>query len=144
MRAVGIHAFGGPNALELLDVPEPQPGPGEVRVRLEFAGINFIDVYMRSGAYRTSQTYRTPLPMVLGMEGAGEVDALGTGVRGLKPGDRVAYCIHRGSYAEKAVVPAWKLVPVPDGVPLDIATALQLQGCTAHYLSHAAHRLKKR
>lgn len=143
MRAVGINVFGGSEALEVLEVAEPEPGPGEVRVRLTFAGVNFIDVYMRSGAYRKSDTYKTPLPMVLGMEGAGEVDAVGEGVRNFKVGDRVAYCIHRGSYGELAVVPAWKLVPVPDGIHLDIATALQLQGCTAHYLSHSAYRLKK-
>lgn len=143
MRAIGVNAFGGPDALEALDVPEGAPGPGEARVKLDYAGINFIDVYMRTGAYKKSDTYKTPLPMVLGMEGAGRVDVLGEGVTGLKPGDRVAYCIHRGSYAEKTVVPAWKLVPVPDDVPLDVATALQLQGCTAHYLSHSAYLLNE-
>ena len=138
MRAIGVNEFGGAEALTLLDVPEPEPGPGEARVRLTFAGINFIDVYMRSGAYRRSDTYRTPLPMVLGMEGVGAVDALGEGVDGLSPGQRVAWCIHRGAYSEAAVVPAWKLVPVPEGVPDEVACALQLQGCTAHYLTHSA------
>lgn len=141
MRAIGVRTFGDAEALELLDVDDPQPGPGEVLVRLAVAGVNFMDIYMRSGAYRTSHTYETPLPMILGMEGAGEVETVGPGVADLKPGQRVAYCLVRGSYADKAVVPAWRLVPVPDGIPLEIAAALQLQGCTAHYLTHSAFRL---
>lgn len=141
MRAVGVNAFGGPDALEMLEQPVPEPGEGEALVRLAYAGINFIDVYMRSGHYARSATYRTPLPMVLGMEGAGAVAKLGPGVEGLKEGDAVAWCIHRGAYADYAVVPAWRLVKVPDGVPLDVATALQLQGCTAHYLTHSAFAL---
>ncbi len=142
MRAVGVNAFGGPEVLELLELPVPQPGEGEVLVKLDFAGINFIDIYMRSGHYAKSDTYKTPLPMVLGMEGAGRVAATGAGVEGLAEGDRVAWCIFRGAYAEHAVVPAWRLVKVPDDVPLDIAAALQLQGCTAHYLTHSAFALK--
>jgi len=141
MQAIGVNAFGGADALEVLDLPAPQPGPGEVLVDVAYAGINFIDVYMRSGAYKRSDTYKTPLPMVLGMEGAGTVAALGRDVTALAPNDRVAWCIHRGAYAETAVVPAWKLVPVPDAMPLDIACALQLQGCTAHYLTHSAFPL---
>jgi NADPH2:quinone reductase len=144
MRAIGIEAFGGPEALTVLDAPDPAPGPGEVRVRLSHAGVNFIDVYMRSGAYRRSDTYKTPLPMVLGMEGVGRVDAVGAGVDGIRPGERVAWCIHRGAYAEAAVVPAWKLVPVPDDVADETACALQLQGCTAHYLTHSAFALGPR
>ena len=144
MRAIGVNEFGGPDVLEMLDVPIPEPGPGEVRVRVELAGINFIDVYMRAGDYRKSDTYKTPLPMVLGMEGAGVVDALGDSVDGPAPGQRVAWCIHRGAYAEYAVVPAWKLVGVPDNMPLDVACALQLQGCTAHYLTHSAAPLGPR
>lgn len=142
MRAVGVNDFGGPEKLELLDVPVPDPGPGEVRVSVEFAGLNFIDVYMRTGAYRRSDTYKTPLPMILGMEGAGRVSAIGPGVADLAEGDRVAWCIHRGAYAEEAVVPAWKIVTVPETVPLDVACALQLQGCTAHYLTHSAFALQ--
>lgn len=143
MRAVGVNAFGGPDALELLEQPVPAPGQGEVLVKLDLAGINFIDIYMRSGRYAKSDTYTTPLPMVIGMEGAGTVAALGSGVDSLAEGDRVAWCIFRGSYAEYAVVPAWKLVKVPDDVPLDVATTLQLQGCTAHYLTHSAFSLKE-
>jgi NADPH2:quinone reductase len=110
-------------------------------VRLDYAGVNFIDVYMRTGQYARSQTYRTPLPMILGMEGGGTVVALGEGVTEVAAGDRVAYCIVRGSYAQYAAVPASKLVKVPPGIPLPAATALMLQGLTAHYLSHSAFAL---
>ncbi len=141
MRAIAVEKFGGPEELGLGEIPQPEPGADEALVKLDYAGINFIDVYMRSGHYARSQAYQTPLPMTLGMEGAGTVAALGAGVADLQVGDRVAYCIVRGSYAEYAVVPAWKLVKVPPAVPLDIATALMLQGCTAHYLSHSAFAL---
>ena len=137
MRAVGIKAFGGPEALEMLAVAEPVPGPGEALVKVAFAGVNFVDVYMRSGAYAKSARHGGDLPMVLGREGAGEVLKVGAGVANVKPGDRVAWCVTQGSYAELAVVPAWRLVPVPSDVPLDIACALQLQGATAHYLATA-------
>lgn len=143
MRAIAVTAFGGPEKLALLDVPQPQPAPGEALVKLEYAGVNFIDVYMRSGHYARSQTYKTPLPMVIGMEGIGVVSSLGEGVKGLSPKQRVAYCIVRGSYAEYASVPAWKLVPVPDDVPSPVAVTLMLQGLTAHYLSHSAFPLEK-
>jgi NADPH2:quinone reductase len=141
MQTISIPAFGGPGQLQSMDMPRPVAGAGEVLVRLEYAGINFIDVYMRSGKYARSQTYKTPLPMTLGMEGAGTVAAVGSGVTEFAAGERVAYCIVRGSYAEYAVVPAARLVKVPVAVPLDIATALMLQGCTAHYLSHSAFAL---
>jgi NADPH2:quinone reductase len=133
MRAVAVTEFGGPEKLALIDVPVPQPAAGEALVKLEYAGVNFIDVYMRSGHYARSQTYKTPLPMVIGMEGIGTV----------KSGQRVAYCITRGSYAEYAAVPEWKLVKVPDDVPSPIAVTLMLQGLTAHYLSHSAFPLDK-
>lgn len=139
---MGVRAFGGPEALEMLDWPTPQPGPGEARVRLAMAGVNFMDVYMRSGQYARSTTYATPLPLLLGMEGAGVVDALGPGCEGVRVGDRVAWCISRGAYAEHAVVPAWKLVPVPDGIDWPLAVALQLQGSTAHYLTHSLYALE--
>lgn len=142
MRAIGVNAFGDASVLELLEVEVPEPGPGEVRVRLSHAGLNFIDIYMRSGAYKKSDTYKTPLPMVLGMEGVGVVDALGAGVEGLAIGQRVAWCIHRGAYAEYAIVPDWKLVPVPDDIDDAVACTLQLQGCTAHYLTHSAFALQ--
>lgn len=141
MKTISIPAFGGPEQLTLMEMPEPRPGAGEVLVKLEHAGLNFIDVYMRSGRYARSQTYKTPLPMTLGMEGAGTVVKAGEGAAEFRAGDRVAYCIVRGSYAEYAAVPAARLVHVPDAVPLDIAAALMLQGCTAHYLSHSAFAL---
>jgi NADPH2:quinone reductase len=142
VKAVAIARFGGPEVLELVERPAPRPGPDEALVKLEYAGVNFIDVYMRSGGYARSHTYQTPLPMTIGMEGGGTVAAIGAGVTKLAPGDRVAYCIVRGSYAELAVVPAAKLVRVPENVPLPIATALMLQGCTAHYLTNSAFALK--
>lgn len=141
MKAIAVAKFGGPDALVLMECERPTPGNGEALVKLEYAGINFIDVYMRSGHYARSHTYQTPLPMTIGMEGGGTVVELGDGVTHLKLGDRVSYCIVRGSYAEYASVPAWRLVKVPDAVPLPVATALMLQGFTAHYLSHSAFTL---
>lgn len=143
MKAIAVTEFGGPEKLALLDLPSPQPAAGEALIKLEYAGVNFIDVYMRSGEYARSQTYKTPLPMVVGMEGVGTVSALGEGVEALVAGDRVAYCIVRGSYAEYAAVPAWKLVKVPADVPSPVGVTLMLQGLTAHYLSHSAFPLEK-
>jgi len=143
MKAIGIRKFGGAGNLELMDVERPTPGPGEVLVKVSCAGVNFIDIYMRNGAYKRSDTYKTPLPMVLGMEGAGKVIALGKGVTSHRVGELVAWCLARGSYAEYAVVPAWRLVGVPPGVPVAVAAALMLQGMTAHYLTHSAYPLKK-
>ncbi|MFQ5938278.1 MAG: quinone oxidoreductase [Acidiferrobacterales bacterium] len=137
MQAVQIFDYGGKDKLELVDVPMPELAEGEALVRISYAGVNFIDVYMRKGEYRHSDTYGSELPITLGMEGGGTVEAVGPGVDNVKPSDRVAYCLSRGSYAQYARVPAWKLVKVPDAVPLDIATTLMLQGCTAHYLSHS-------
>lgn len=141
MKAVTIARFGGPDVLELSEVDKPVPQPGEALVELECAGVNFIDIYMRAGQYARSHTYRTPLPMTLGMEGGGVVAALGEGVTDFAVGDRVAYCIVRGSYAQFASVPASRLVPVPANVPMPIATGLMLQGLTAHYLAHSAYPL---
>jgi len=135
MKAVVATDFGGPDVLSFTDVPTPEPGPGEVRVRLTLAGVNFIDVYNRKGSYRKSRTYGSQPPFVLGREGAGTVDALGEGVAGLAPGDRVAWCLAPSGYAEYAVVPAWQLVRIPDDVDWASATTLMLQGGTAHYLA---------
>lgn len=142
MKAIQINEFGGPEQMVLADVPMPRPGKGEAQVKLEYAGVNYIDVYMRSGGYKKSDTYKTPLPMVIGMEGAGVVTELGEGAEGVKVGDRVGYCLVRGSYAQYATVPAWRLAALPDDVPWDVGTTLMLQGCTAHYLSHSAYELK--
>ena len=141
MKAIEVTRFGGPEVLRPAERPLPAPGPDEALVKLEYAGVNYIDVYMRSGQYARSHTYQTPLPMTIGMEGGGTVAALGGAVTHLRVGDRVAYCIVRGSYAEYAAVPAWKLVKVPPHIPLPVATALMLQGNTAHYLSHSAFAL---
>jgi hypothetical protein len=141
MKAIRVSAFGGPEKLQLQDAERPSPGPGEALVKLNRAGINFIDIYMRNGSYAKSATYKTPLPMTLGMEGAGTVVELGAGVSGLEVGTRVAYCLARGSYAQYAAVPAWRLARIPDGTSDAVATALMLQGCTAHYLSHSAFPL---
>ena len=113
MRAILVDQFGGADVLRVGEVRTPSPGRGEVLVRVDVAGVNFIDVYMRNGAYAKSHTYETPLPMTIGMEAAGTVAAVGEGVKDFAPGDRVAYCLARGSYAEFAVVPAWRLVKVP-------------------------------
>lgn len=141
MKAVQVLEYGGRDQLVLREVPLPAPAAGEALVQLAYAGVNFIDVYMREGHYRHSATYGAPLPMTLGMEGGGSIEAIGPGVDSVKVGDRVAYCLSRGSYAEYAVVPAWKLVKVPVDVPFDVATTLMLQGCTAHYLSHSLFAL---
>jgi len=141
MRAIAIEAYGGPEVVRLAECERPRPGPDEALVQLERAGLNFIDVHLRLGRYARSETYRNALPMVLGMEGAGTVVETGADVRDFRAGDRVAYCTVRGSFAEYAAVPAAKLVHVPDAVDLDTATALMLQGLTAHYLSHSTFPL---
>ena len=142
MRAIRFHELGGPEVLRLDEIAVPEPGPGEVRIAVDYAGVNFIDVYMRTGVFRKSITYKNTPPFTPGMEGGGWVAGLGPGVEGLKEGDAVAYCLELGSYAEYAVVPAWKLVKVPKDVPMDVATALQLQGMTAHYLTDSLFPLK--
>lgn len=136
MRAIRIHQHGGPEAMRLEEVPVPVPGPGEVRVRLAFAGVNFIDVYHRTGFYDAG-----PLPHGLGKEGAGVVDAVGAEVSDVAPGDRVCFFGATGAYAEQAVLPAAQLVPVPLGLDLRTAAALPLQGLTAHYLTQTIRPL---
>lgn len=133
MRAVGVRKFGGTDVLEVFDAPVPEPAEGEALVRVHFAGVNFVDIHMRRGAYAGSADASGP--RILGREGAGEVVKVGAGVTTVKAGDRVAWCVTGASYAEVCAVPAWRLVPVPDDMPLDIACALQLQGSTAHYLA---------
>jgi NADPH2:quinone reductase len=135
MQAVRIHQTGGPEALRVVTMPIPRPAPGEVLVRLEASGVNFIDVYKRSGLYTV------PLPATLGEEGAGTVTALGEGVTGIREGDRVAWAGVIGSYAEYAAVPAARTVPLPASVETPVAAALMLQGMTAHYLATSTCRL---
>jgi NADPH2:quinone reductase len=136
MQAIRVHEFGGPEVLVCEETSLPEPGPGEARVKIEAAGVNFIDIYHRTGKYPGR------LPITPGMEGAGTVDAVGSGVSDLKPGDRVAYAMVRGAYAEYAVVPAQKLVSLPDDVDTQVAAAVMLQGMTAHYLTHSTYPIQ--
>lgn len=129
MRAIRPPQTGGPELLELQELPTPTPGPAEALVRVEAAGVNYIDVYHRTGLYPL------PLPLPMGLEGAGTVEAVGDGVRGIRIGDRVAWAGVPGSYATHVVAPVDKLVPVPAAVPGPTAAALMLQGMTAHYLT---------
>lgn len=135
MRAIQISEPGGPEALQHADVTAPEPATGQVRVRVAAAGVNFIDVYYRTGAYPLD------LPATLGLEGAGTVEAVGDGVRDLAEGDRVAWPQQDGSYAEVVVVDAEKVVPVPKTVDLRTAAAVMLQGMTAHYLASDTYPL---
>ncbi|MGI5274310.1 quinone oxidoreductase family protein [Nonomuraea sp. CA-218870] len=137
MRAIVLAAQGGPEVLEYVERPDPEPGPGEVVVDVAASGVNFIDIYHRSGAYPLR------LPCTIGSEGAGVVSAAGPGVTDVAVGDTVAWAMTLGSYAEKAVVPARQVVPVPEGVAPDLAAAAMLQGMTAHYLTHSTHRVKE-
>jgi len=137
MRAIRVHEYGGPEVLRHEDVPLPHPGPGEVRVKIEAAGVNFIDIYHRSGQYQGI------LPLTPGMEAAGIVDAVGPDVADVTPGDRVAYAMQQGAYAEYAIVPVAKLVPVPAGVASQQAAAVMLQGMTAHYLAYSTYPLRQ-
>ncbi|MDR5780928.1 quinone oxidoreductase [Caballeronia sp. LZ065] len=134
MRAIQIHEYGGPEVLRRVEIEVPRPGPGEVLVRVVAAGINFMDVHTRQGKYRDSRTYPVRLPCTLGMEGAGEVVECGAGVMSCRPGDRVAWCIAWGAYADYAVIPAARLARLPDDIAYDVAAAAIFQGSTAHYL----------
>lgn len=136
MRAVRFHQHGGPEVLQVDEVPVPEPAPGQVRVAVRAAGVNFIDVYLRTGFYDSG-----PLPAIAGREAAGVVDAVGAGVGEWRPGDRVALCDGRGAYAERLVCAADRLVPVPDGLDDRTAAAALLQGMTAHYLLRDIHPL---
>ena len=142
MKVVQIDAYGGPENMVLRDFGTPKPGPGEALVRLEYAGVNYTDVYNRNGLYAKSHTYANAPPFTLGREGGGVVERIGPDVDSVAAGDRVAWCIPLGSYAEAAVVPAWRLVKIPDAVDMPAATALMLQGCTAHYLTHSLFRIE--
>jgi NADPH2:quinone reductase len=141
LKSIQIDRYGGPEVLIRRDIAVPQPAPGEVLIRITHAGVNFMDIHTREGKYAKSQTYKVGLPTTLGMEGAGEIVALGADVSDFEPGDRVAYCIAWGSYAEYAAVPASRVVNVPDALPLDMAAASVFHGFTAHYLAHDVGRL---
>jgi NADPH:quinone reductase len=136
MKAVRVEQFGGPEALKLEDIPLTEPAEGEARVKIEVIGVNFLDIYQRIGRYQGT------LPFTLGQEAAGIVDAVGPNVTEVKPGDHVAYASVQGSYAEYAIVPAWRLVPIPAGVDAQRAVAAMVQGMTAHYLTFSTYPLK--
>ncbi len=127
--AIRMHETGGPDVLRGEDVVVPAPGPGEVRLRHHAIGLNYIDTYQRSGLYKLAA-----MPAILGMEGAGEVVAVGSGVTGFKPGDRVAYGTELGGYAQERLISADRIVPLPDGIPHETAAAMMLQGMTVRYL----------
>lgn len=137
MKAVRVHKYGGPEVLTLEEIPVPEPKAGEARVKIEAIGVNYIDIYQRTGLYPL-QT-----PFTLGTEGAGIVDAVGPSVTEVKKGERVGYASIPGSYAEYAIVPAARLVPIPSNIDARSAAALMLQGMTAHYLTHSTYPLKK-
>ncbi len=136
MKAVLVRNPGGPEQMRYEDVEDPKPRPGEALVRIAASGVNFIDVYFRTGLYKADP------PIRLGMEAAGTVESVGADVTGLMPGDRVAYAMARGSYAELAIVPAAQLIKVPEGMELKLAAGAMLQGMTAHYLTHSTFALR--
>ena len=136
MKAIRVHTPGGPEALRYEEIERAAPGPSQVLVKIEAAGVNFIDIYQRTGHYKV------PLPVTLGQEAAGTVSAVGPGVAAPKVGERVAYASLLGAYAEYAVVPADRVVVLPDGVSSKQGAAVMLQGMTAHYLATSTYALK--
>lgn len=136
MKAIRIHQPGGPEVLRVDEVPDPAPGPGQVAIRVEAVGVNFIETYQRTGVYKV------PLPWIPGTECAGVVTALGSGVEGISVGDRVGTVDALGSYAEQSLVPADRVVKLPDGVDARLAAAVLLQGMTAHYLTRSTYSLE--
>jgi NADPH:quinone reductase len=136
VKAIQVHETGGPEKLNYEDVPVPEPGPGQARIKVHAIGLNFIDVYFRTGLYKT------PLPFIPGMEAAGVVDSAGEGVTSVSPGDRVAYAMNLGAYAEYALANAGQLVKLPAGVDFKTGAAALLQGMTAHYLTHSTFPLQ--
>src|SRR5258706_2078323 len=137
MRAIRVHEVGGPEVLTYEEVPSPVPGPGQVLVKNAASGVNFNDIYVRTGV-----AYATPPPFIPGVEGAGTVEAVGPDVTDVRPGDRVAYTMLSASYAEYMLAPAQRLVPVPDTMSLEMAAAVIHQGLTAHYLSQSTHPIQ--
>ena len=135
-KAICFKEFGGPEVLRWMDVDVPEPGPGEVRIRHQAIGVNFIDVYQRTGLYKV------PLPATAGNEGAGVVEAVGKGVTSLKAGDRVAYAVRIGAYSEARVIPADRLCLLPGGVSFEQAAAMMLKGLTVQYLIRRTYRVK--
>ena len=137
MKAVQVLEAGGPEVLKYMDVDDPTPGPGEALVELKAAGVNYMDVYVRSGANNPT------LPIIPGGEGSGIVVEIGEGVTEVAVGDRVAYTGEGRSYAERVVAPSWRLIKVPDDLDIEVGAAVMLQGMTAHYLSNSTYPLKE-
>ena len=137
MKAIRVSRYGGPEELKIGSVPDPGPIPGELLVRVHVAGVNYIDTYHRTGQYPL------PLPLIPGIEGAGRVEEVGSGVEGFTRGDRVAFCLAMGAYAELVTVPAWKCVRLPDEVSPEVGAAAMCQGMTAHYLVTDCFRVRK-
>ena len=137
MKAIRVHTAGGPEAMRLDDIPQPAPKAGEALVKIDAAGLNYIDVYFRTGQYKAE------LPLTLGLEAGGTVTAVGPGTTDVKVGDKVAYTGVPGAYAEYAVVPAARLVVLPPGLTTRQGAAMMLQGMTAHYLATSTYPLKK-
>jgi NADPH2:quinone reductase len=137
MKAIRVHQTGGPEVMRYEELPDPKPGPGEALVQLQAIGLNFIDIYYRTGVYPAQ------LPFTPGSEGAGTVLAVGPGVAEVAPGDRVAYAMVLGSYAERAAVPTHRLVTLPQEMDVKAGAAAMLQGMTAHYLVYSACPLKE-
>lgn len=143
MKAITIETYGGPEIVRMqTDAPRPRATAGNVLIKVACAGINFMDVHTRQGKYSTSVTYPVRVPCTLGMEGAGEVIEVGEGVAHLNAGDRVAWCIAWGAYAEYASIPAARVARIPDAIPFDLAAASIFQGSTAHYLVEDIAKLR--
>lgn len=136
-KAIRVHAYGGPDVMKWEDVPTPEPSPGEVAIKQEAVGMNYIDVYFRTGLYKAPS-----MPVTIGMEAAGTVTAVGSGVSGISVGDRVAYAGALGAYATERVITADKLVKLPDGIDTKTAAAMMLQGMTAQYLVRRTYKVK--
>ena len=137
MKAIRIHEFGGVDVLRYEEVSVPSPGQGEALIKIEAAGVNFIDIYQRTGIYSVD------LPFILGMEASGVVEEIGDDVINVLPGERVAFAMQTGAYAEYIVVPAWKLAHIPDDISSEVAAAVILQGMTVHYLCKSTYPIKK-
>ena len=136
-KAIRIHTHGGPEVMKYEDVPTPEPGPGEALIRHHAVGLNYIDVYFRTGLYKAPA-----MPLTIGQEGAGTVTAVGAGVTLVKPGDRVAYAGSIGGYSSDRVIPADRLVKLPDAISFETGAAMMLQGMTAQYLLRRTYQVK--
>jgi NADPH2:quinone reductase len=142
MRMIVVPRLGGPDVLTMVDTARPRAGPGEVLIKLRYAGLTYGDVYQREGTYRRDKLKDGDAPLPIGGEGAGVVAGIGPGVAHLKEGDDVVYCEHLGSYADYAVVPAWRAVKIPAGISPRDAVAVFSLGGTAHYLAHDTGKLR--